>query len=111
MRATSFWSHRRLWRGRLLPCRVDWLAHEELWIGARARVEFLHAAAGNFGDIEIAFLVHACAVHVEKTSGPIAESAPRIQKVPVGVVLPYFGGRVLKGPHFPAGADVEAVHR
>src|SRR5437879_3054424 len=49
----------------LFPRRVDRLAHQVLGVGAGTGVEFLYTPAGNFGDIEIAFLVHAGAMHVE----------------------------------------------
>ena len=45
--------------GYSLPGGVNGLADQVLRIRARARVELLHAAAGNFSDVEIAFLVHA----------------------------------------------------
>ena len=71
----------------------------------------MHAAAGNFSDVEIAFLVHARAMHVEQSSGIIAQGAPGIEKVAVGVVLHHLRGRVFECPHLPVGADVQAVHR
>ena len=65
--------------GSSLPGGVDRLAHQERGIRARTRSELLHSAARNFGNIEIALLVHACTVHVEQGPRIIAQSAPGIE--------------------------------
>jgi hypothetical protein len=104
-------SHRARAREWSLPGGVYRLADQVLRIRARPRTEFLYPSARNFGDIEIALLVHARAMDVEKTSGPIAESASRVQKMAIGVILHDLRRRILKSPYLPVGPDVQPVHR
>src|SRR5215472_10793355 len=74
----------------LLPRRIHRLAHQLLRIRPRLRPEFLYPPAVDFRDIEIAFLIDAEAVYAPEAAGEVAPDAPRVEKVPLEIVLQHF---------------------
>src|SRR5438309_8593849 len=90
---------------RLLPGRIDWLADQELGVGAGARSELLRAAIIDFGDVEVPFLIHAEAVHAPEASREIAPSAPGIEQVSLEVVVQHLGTAAVEGPQSAIRAD------
>ena len=64
-----------------LPHPRDRLAHEIVRIRALLRPELLHAPAVHFGDVEVALLIDAHAVHAPQRAGEHAERAPRVEQV------------------------------
>src|SRR5580692_510034 len=71
----------------LFPRGVNGLADEQLRIRALARAEFLRAAIADFGDVEIPFLVDAHSVRIEQASRPVGQRAPRVEQMPIEIVL------------------------
>src|SRR6266581_3735094 len=61
----------------LIPHPGDRLAHQIVGIGALLRTEFLHATAVHFGDVEVAFLVHAHTVDTPQSSPQTCQSVPQ----------------------------------
>src|SRR5579864_2052639 len=75
---------------RLFPRRVHRLADHERRIRARSRSELLGTTGVHFGYIEISLLIHAESVYSPETAGEISPRAPRIQEMPIEIVLEHF---------------------
>src|SRR2546430_10102794 len=94
----------------LFPRRVNRLAHKHRWIGPLPGAELLHAAAVDFGDIEVSFLIDAEAMHAPEATGEVAPYAPRVQEVPVEIIFQHLGSSAIEGPQCPVGADIKKVN-
>src|SRR5260221_14400711 len=82
----------------LLPRRINRFADQERRVSPRPRPEFLYTAAVYFGDIEIAFLIDAEAMHAPECASSVAPDAPRIQEVSLQIVLQHLRGAAIGGP-------------
>src|SRR4051812_26090959 len=71
----------------LVPRRVDRRPDEERRIGARPRLELLHAAVADLRNVQIPLLVDARRMRVEELARCVAEDAPRVQQVSLGIPL------------------------
>src|SRR5262245_50572294 len=94
---------------RLLPSGVDGLADQSGWICARARAEFLEAARVDFGDVEIALLIRAHAVHTPQRAGKVGDSSPGIDEMTLKVVFQHLVGVAIERDDRPIRADLDEV--
>src|SRR5258706_11611427 len=92
-----------------LPSRVDRLADQSCWVGARARTEFLEAAGVNLGDVEVPLLVRGHAVDAPQRTREAAHGSPRVEHMPVQVVLQHLVRVAIKCRQRPIGADHHKV--
>src|SRR5262249_39940542 len=72
--------------------------------------ELLHAAAVDFGDVKIALLVNAEAMHAPEAACEVAPYAPGIEEVAFEVVLKHLGRAAIECPQRAIGADVDQVN-
>src|SRR5215467_8802097 len=95
---------------RLFPGGVHGLGNEEGGVGAGSWAELLDAAAIDFGDVEVAFLIDAETVHAPEPAGKIAPDAEGIEKVAFEIVLEHFRSAAVESPERAVGADVDEVN-
>ena len=91
--------------GVLFPRRIHRRSDQERRIGALARTEFLEPSAPNLGDVPVALLIDARAVHVEERAGKVAQHAPGVEQPSVEIPLRNLGRRVGEAP------DARAIGR
>src|SRR6266446_6963567 len=107
----GFWVRRRavLISSVSFPGCINRFADGEVRVGAGAGFEFLHAAAVDFGDVEIAVLIDGKAVHAPEAAGEIAPDAPGINEMSLEIVFQHLRGAAVIGPERAVCADIDQM--
>src|SRR5262245_48536763 len=90
-----------------LPCRVDRFPNQVGRIRAGTRTEFLESSRVNLGDIEIAFLIGAHAVHTPERAREIRDRSPRVQETTIEIVLEHLVRVPIEGHDGAVIADLD----
>src|SRR2546426_7386672 len=83
------------------PPWVHLLAEQERRIRTATRRELLRSAAVNGSRVDVAFLIHAHAMHPPERAGEIAPHTPGIEELAVEAVLQQLRRSAVSGPQIP----------